>query len=240
MTAILGSSVPASAEKALRDAGYQTLRLPPHPHLPPPVNSHPDMLLFFSSDAIFCTETYLKVAQKELNEISARTFLPIRTVLREVGKAYPEDVLLNAAPVGGLLFCRPDATAAELVYHPDFKVIPVRQGYAKCSVVPVGTHALMTSDVSIATAAKTHGIDVLLLPPGNIHLEGYPYGFVGGCTSFAPYQNTDTIFFCGALSQYEKGDEMQSFCRRHGFRLVSLGESRPIDVGTIFLIESKR
>ena len=237
MIAILSDTVPHPAEKALCDLGYRTLRLPPHPMLPPPVNSHPDMLLFFSSDAIFCTEDYAKIAQKELMEIARYTAIPIRTVSQAVGNTYPHDVLLNAAPIGRFLICRPDATAKELTEHPDFTVLPVRQGYAKCSVIPLGKDALITDDASIASAARRAGLDVLLLPHGDIRLDGYPYGFVGGCASFAPFKKGNTVFWCGSLRTYAHGDAMQAFCKAHHTKLISLGDFPTIDVGTVFLIE---
>jgi hypothetical protein len=240
MTAILGATVPADAERALKAEGYRTLRIPPHPQLPFPVNSHPDMLLFFSSDAIFCTATYFKVARRELEELSHVAKLPIRTVTREVGQRYPEDVLLNAAPVGKYLFCRPDATAEELLTQPDVTVLPVKQGYAKCSVIPVGKSALMTADASIGNTAAKAGLDVLSLPTNGICLEGYAHGFPGGCTSFSPYRHTDKIYFCGSLSQYAGSADMHRFCANRGIQLLSLGDFPPTDVGTIFLIESKR
>ena len=240
MTAILSTSVPLQAEETLRAHGHRTLRLPPHPALPPSLSSHPDMLLFFSQDAIFCTALYAEIAKEELCEISRIADRPIKTVLREPERAYPRDVLFNAAPIGNLLFCRPDATAQELTEIADLTVVPVRQGYAKCSVIPVGRHAMMTADASIAKAAKAHSVDVLSLRAGGILLEGYDYGFPGGCTSFCPYGEYETLYFCGSLSLYEDGERMKAFCARHGMRTVSLGDFPPTDVGTIFLIESKR
>ena len=240
MTAILGATVPADAERALKAEGYRTLRLPPHPQLPFPVNSHPDMLLFFSSDAIFCTAAYFKVARRELEELSHIAKLPVRTVMREVGLRYPDDVLLNAAPVGKYLFCRPDATAEELLTQPTVTVLPVKQGYAKCSVIPVGENALMTADKSIGKAAANAGLAVLYLPTDGIRLDGYSHGFPGGCTSFSPYQHTDTVYFCGSFSQYAGSGDMRRFCAERGIQLLSLGDFPPTDVGTIFLIESKR
>lgn len=235
LTAILSASAPRAIKDALTDLGYDTLSLPPHPTLPRPVSSHPDMLLFFSSDAIFCTESYQRIAKEELSLISSRASRPIRTVKREFGDRYPCDVLLNAAPIGDTLFCLPFATAEELLQSAR-TVVPVRQGYTKCSVIPVGNRALICADRSIEKAAQAHGFDVLLISNDNIRLDGYDTGFPGGCASFAPYESTDTILFCGALSHLRDGDAMQSFCLEHGHRLLSLGNFSPTDIGTVFLI----
>ena len=236
MIAVLSASAPRAFIDALAELGYDTVILPPHPFLPSPVSSHPDMLLFFSSDAIFCTEAYQRIASEELSVISRRAARPIRTVKKELANQYPHDVLFNAAPIGDRLFCLPSATAEELLTLPGLTPIPVRQGYAKCSVIPVGDRALMCADPSIEKAAKVNGFDVLLLSPGGIRLDGYEYGFPGGCASLAPYEKTDTILFCGALSQYPDGTRMHDFCSAHGYRLLPLGDFPPTDIGTVFLI----
>ena len=70
MLAITSHNFPREAEDTLTKFGHRTLRLPPHPNLPKPVASHPDMLLFFSPNAIFCTKSYYEIATLEVNEIS--------------------------------------------------------------------------------------------------------------------------------------------------------------------------
>ncbi|MBE6590035.1 MAG: hypothetical protein E7643_07630 [Ruminococcaceae bacterium] len=236
MTAIISHTAPKEAEETLRRLGYDVLRIPPHPALPSPVASHPDMLLFFASDAIFCTQSYAKLAQAELSLICERTRRPLCTVNGELGATYPHDVLFNAARVGKKLFCLPHATAQEISASPDVTVIPVRQGYAKCSVIPVGDNALICADPSIAKAALKEGLEVLRVHADGIRLEGYDCGFPGGCTSSAPYIDTTTILFCGAVSLHPDAAAMQDFCARHKHHLISLGDFPPTDVGTIFLI----
>lgn len=236
MLAVLDCKFPIEAETALIELGHLPLRLPPHPLLPPPVASHPDMLLFFASDAVFCTQSYAEIAKCELRKISEHLKLPIRTVKKDYGAQYPSDVLLNAAPIGSYLLCSPKAVAPELVEgYGDF-VLPVRQGYTKCSVLPIGNHALITSDSSIASVAMHKGLDVLQISPGHIRLDGYNYGFIGGCTSFLPYKDTDTVYTCGALSAHPDATRIIDFCKQYGYCIRSLGTFPLTDVGTIFLI----
>ena len=105
MLAITNHTFPREAEEALARFGHRTLRLPTHPNLPAPVASHPDMLLFFAPDTIFCTESYYKIAARELGEISLVYGAPIRYIEKEYENEYPRDVLLNALPLGKHLFC---------------------------------------------------------------------------------------------------------------------------------------
>ncbi len=235
MLAITDCRLPVSAENTLLELGHRVLRLPPHPTLPTPIASHPDMLLFFANDFILCTKNYYEVATRELREIANECDVPVHCIDQECGSEYPYDVLLNAVPIGKHLLCNPKTVAQELLR---LGLIPIgiNQGYTKCSTLPLGSDALITADASIASAARKAGIDVLQIATGHVDLPGYDCGFIGGCTSFAPRGGTDTILFCGALSRHPDSKKIEDFCSRHGYRIKSLGAFSPLDVGTIFLI----
>lgn len=235
-TAILDHRAPKEIIHSLSRRGIQPLLLPPHPHLPPAVASHPDMLIFFAREAVYTTASYLKEAKTELTRISAITGLPLRTTARELRPTYPADILLNAAPVGNKLFCHPPHTARELTSSPDFQIIPVRQGYAKCSVVPVGSNAIITSDPSISRVAQELKMDLLRIRPGSVALPGYDSGFIGGASSFAPYGNMREIFFCGSPAHHPDGEQISRFIRAHGMEPVSLSDSPLTDVGTVLIL----
>lgn len=236
MLALLDSKIPHEAVKALQERGFSILKLPPHPALPTPIASHPDMLVFFAPDAIFCTESYASIAKKELQTLSAACNKPIRTILQKYGDRYPHDILLNAAPIGKRLFCLRGHTATELTEHPDFKICSVRQGYAKCSTVPVGEHALITEDPSIAAVAESEGLEVLRVAQNAVRLEGYSTGFLGGASSFSPYRGLSELFFCGSLDSHIDAKRISTFAAEHGFESVSLASFPLTDVGTMFFI----
>ena len=235
MLAITSHTFPSEAEEALTRFGHRTLRLPPHPNLPTPVASHPDMLLFFASDAILCTKSYYEIAKCELKEISEAYGKPIRFIEKEYGKEYPFDVLFNALPLDKHLFCNKKTVAKELL---ELGLIPshVNQGYTKCSTLPLGENALITADTSIASCAEEKGINVLQIQAGHISLSGYDYGFIGGCASFAPRGGLDTVFFCGDVSLHPDGKKIKTFCQNYGYKTISLADIPLRDVGTIFMI----
>lgn len=235
MLAVTNHSFPREAEEALKKFGHRTLRLPPHPNLPKPVASHPDMLLFFVPDAILCTKSYYEIATRELEEISAAYSAPIRLIDKEYGGEYPRDVLLNALPLGKHLFCNTKTVARELL-ELSLTLCHVNQGYTKCSVLPIGEKALITADASIAACAKEYGIDVLKIQEGHITLSGYDYGFIGGCASFAPRGNIKSVFFCGDVSRHPDYNRIKSFCQVYDIGTVSLCNTDLCDIGTIFMI----
>lgn len=233
-TAVLDSGAPEEIKSALRQHGFLLLLLPPHPNLPPPVAAHPDLLIFFARDAIYTSPLYREIADAELNTLSCLTGRDIRTVSREIGGLYPEDILLDAAQVGNRLFCLPGQTASELIAG--MRTVAVKQGYAKCSVLPVGSHALITADPSVSAAASREGLSLLTVRPGNIRLPGYDTGFIGGASSYAPYRKTSEIFFCGKLAQHPDGEAIARFCRAHGRKPIALADIPLTDIGTVFVL----
>ena len=236
MIAIVSDTVPCLAENRLENLGYDVHKLPPHPALPSPIASHPDMLLFFAPDAILCTRSYAAVAKWELNRIQRATGLSIRPIAEDYGPCYPHDILLNAARVGDRLFCLPSHTSKAILDLPHQRICAVRQGYAKCSTVPIGAHAMITEDPSITDAAKKNGVEVLQISPGNVQLQGYDTGFLGGACSFAPYGDWNTLLVCGALDLHKDAQRVRAFLDRYGVSPISLTDAPPVDVGTIFII----
>ena len=237
MLVVTDRRIPDAAQKTLIDRGATLIKLPPHPALPAPVASHPDLLLFFAPDAICCTESYQKVAAPELELICAAIKKPIRTVSEELGATYPKDILLNAAPVGSILFCHPTHTARTVREHPAYHTLPVRQGYTKCSTLPVGDQALITEDPSITAAATARGIEVLQISKGAVTLKGYDTGFLGGASSFSPYGAYREILFCGALECHPDAKRIRDFCNQHGYGVTSLSDEPLCDVGTMFVFD---
>ncbi len=238
--AVADQRIPAEAIVCLKQFGMETLLLPAHSALPPPVASHPDLLLFFEPNAIRTTKRYLDLAKQELTEISRRTGLPIQTITEELFNTYPQDILLDAAPVGSHLFCLEAHTAKEICTQSNRQIISVRQGYAKCSVIPISNNALITSDPSIASAATRRQLDVLLVSADTVRLPGYANGFIGGAASFAPFGDMEQIFFCGDLSTHPQSSQITDFCTRHQKQPISLGSFPLTDVGTIFILNENQ
>ena len=233
---ITSHRTPIAAVEAFKKRGYTPILLPPHPSLPTPIASHADALLFFAPNVIYTTPIYAKIAKAELSAITKAADRPILTTKQELGNQYPSDILLNAAPIGNHLFCLQAHTAQEILEQHQGAICPIRQGYAKCSILPVSPNALITSDPAVLAAARIHGISALKITAVGICLKGYDTGFIGGVASFAPYENAKEIFFCGNLSVHPNGKEIEAFCAENGKGTISLSDFPFTDVGTMFLI----
>ncbi len=146
------------------------------------------------------------------------------------GSSYPEDCALNACIVGDSLIHRLDITSeAILGALPGCDKISVAQGYAKCCTCVVDEHSIITSDRGIASAAAKHNIDVLLIAPGYIELDGFDYGFIGGA-SFKLSANT--MAFTGRLNAHPDYYNIIEFLTDRDIRPLFLTSGPAFDIGS--------
>lgn len=64
----------------------------------------------------------------------------------------------------------------------DIEIVNINQGYARCSTLILNNRTAVTADISVKNALEKDGAKVLLISSGDIKLEGYDYGFIGGAS----------------------------------------------------------
>ena len=231
---ITDNRIDKKCEKGLRERGFEPIKLPPFPTLQSPVAAHPDMLLFLGKGKLICHADYFAVAKKEISLIADINCSELVLARDAVGAEYPRDVIFNAAAVGEYLICRRDAISAKVaeLYSEDM-TINVKQGYAKCSTSIVGDNAIITADPSISRAASEKGIDVLLISPHGVRLDGYDCGFIGGASG----ADNENVYFCGNIDLHPDSERIKAFCRKHGKNAVSLSDESLYDYGTLIFVK---
>ena len=107
-------------------------------------------------------------------------------------------------------------------------VIHVNQGFTKCSICPISSNAAITTDYAIAKTMSGQGIDVLQIKPDGIVLQGYNYGFIGGCAFMIA---GDKLAFTGQLNNIENRDEILAFLKKHSVEPIYLTDLPLFDIG---------
>ena len=157
-----------------------------------------------------------------------------KTVMRK----YPTNVLLNCLYHNHRLYGNVKAIDSVVIRYCKEQNIPVEnvnQGYSRCSVLPVNDNAVITADRSLQKALVKNGAEVLLIQPGDIRLDGYPYGFIGG----AGFTDNDTVFFFGNVRKHPDYEKIKVFCNRYDSKIEILCPSEPLtDIGGAVLINS--
>lgn len=130
---------------------------------------------------------------------------------------YPGNIRYNAVCTGkyfihNLQYTDPDLlAAAEAKAAADSAIltkIHVKQGYTRCSLLPVDDRSFITSDAGIAKDLADHDTDVLLIHPGHIHLPGFDYGFIGGTGGGLPLSGRRLLVVNGNIETHPDHKKM--------------------------------
>ena len=157
----------------------------------------------------------------------------------QVGESYPTDCSLNCAIIGDLIFAKKENISREIseyFQNNSKETHYVNQGYAKCSVAIVAQNAIITADRGIAAVAVALGMDVLEIPAGSIAINGYSYGFIGGCCGKLA---GDILGFCGNIKAHPAYDDIKSFTMAHGVYCEPICGGDLFDVGGILPVIEK-
>lgn len=195
------------------------------------ISTHPDLIISIIDDTLILDE---KAHISIFNQLDA---LGVPYVLgnSKLSAIYPEDIAYNAVITKDTLVHNLDYTNPLLLLHSRYrnrKLIPVKQGYTKCSTVVVDDEHLITNDKGIYEAAKEN-MNILLVEQGNILLEGYDYGFLGGAS--ASLENT--VVFHGDLSKHPDYLRIKTFLEAAQKKLLYFKEFPLTDIGSILVFK---
>jgi len=198
--------------------------------------SHPD-IYFFQADSKTLVHAPI-VSDKFLSALSKNGIVLIKGSSDPSGR-YPETVRYNAVRVGGSVFLNEkhaDSAVSKIMKDRGLKIIPVNQGYARCSVLLAGDNAIVTSDEGIAYRAKETGIDALLIKPGHILLPEESHGFIGGASGNMPDGRTVIL---GDLDLHPDGMSIRDFVAAHGTKLMELKGLPLYDAGSLIFVDGE-
>lgn len=215
----------------LKSQGVELIEIEPSQLIKDGTAAHTDLHLLHLGGKKLILSREQQGSEERLSSLG----FSVKVLPLPLGSDYPNDVPLNAAVVGKSVILNPK-TVTRLADFSDFTEIPVRQGYAKCSVVPVDEHSIVTDDLAIAEKAGANGFNVLLVLKGDVRLPGREYGFIGGCCGLiAP----DKMLFNGSLDTHRDGERIKAFLSAHGISCVCVGEYPLTDIGGILPLAEK-
>ncbi|MCR3759827.1 hypothetical protein KYB31_12700 [Clostridium felsineum] len=196
-----------------------------------PISGHPDEVICKVSDKLMII---YKNSTSEFIASIKNLGIHIIKSSNTLENEYPNDVALNGVVLKDFFIHNIKYTDPSLYNNIlDKTIINVKQGYTKCSTAVINDYALMTSDIGIANSASKFNLDVLLLPPGDIVLPGFEYGFIGGSCGLI---NKNTLAFYGNLEKYKFKNKVLNFLNKHNIKPIYLSDSKLIDRGSIITI----
>jgi hypothetical protein len=152
-----------------------------------------------------------------------------------VGKKYPESARYNALFAFGKLVHNPDISDPVIQkLNPEVEIIRIKQGYTRCSLIPLPNHTFITSDRGIEKTLKQNHFEVLFVDPSSIKLEGFEHGFIGGACG----RLDNSLFICGSLKYVKGKDLFEEFTARAGIQVIELYDGPPMDIGTLIFLQN--
>ncbi|MDD3839326.1 MAG: hypothetical protein PHP06_01965 [Clostridia bacterium] len=228
--ALVDERMDAQTIKFLTDWGIECITVGRCQQLYQAVCSHPDIMFhpIYKDNIVVAPnadeETIYKLKRKGFKIIKGK---------KELKRNYPDNIAYNVARLGNLAIHNTkytDPVLKTILLEMGVEFIDVKQGYAKCSVCIINEKALITSDRGIAAKLTQKNIDVLLIDPGFIEIEGMDYGFIGGATGLVA---KDKIFFSGGIEKHPNYEQITKFLNKHKKRDIFIRNKKLYDYGSI-------
>ena len=226
-TLVIDCRMSNDSKDKLKNLGYSLIEMPCISCLEKPVSAHPDMSMMKIKERLFVYDD-INSMFTNFNTTAISRGHEAKRVLE-----YPDNVALNCAVVGDRIICNTKYASKQVLEYAEnmgLTIIHVNQGYAKCSVCVVSDNAVITEDESISSECTKHGIDVLKITKGFVKLDGYDYGFIGGCSGLLEEK---LLAFNGNIKLHPDCMQITDFCKMHGVDIICLNNEQLYDVGRI-------
>lgn len=220
-------------EENLSNLGYKIIKIPQNTSLYPAIDGHVDIQLCiinkFDKKVLItkdiCNDFKDLLKSNNIDYVESSTTL---------SSTYPNNISLNAFISDNYIVHNLKYTDPVLIDSlKNKKTINVKQGYTKCSILPITEKAIITNDPGISKILSQYDFDILLLPYGDITLPGFDYGFIGGVGGMI---SEDTIAFFGDLNSYKYGDKVLSFLNKYNITPIYLKKGKLCDRGSLFIL----
>jgi len=215
----------------LLNMNYTVIKTPKLSSVYDAINGHSDIMFHrISENEVVCEPSVYDYFQSNLPDvclIKGKTFLKDK---------YPFDIAYNVCALSDRIICNKNNTDKVILIRYEemgYKVIDVKQGYAKCSICTVSDNAIITADKGIAKLAEKNGIDVLLTCNDDIKLPSMKNGFFGGATGLL---SKDKLAVNGNIEYHRDHKRILDFCSKYGVSVISLSNDEIVDVGSIIVI----
>lgn len=198
------------------------------------IDSHADLQCFPLEDNVVIVHPEIHPKTIEEAKTIGIDLLYGRTKLE---KKYPKDIPYNVAKVGKHILhyvkYMDPIVKMELELR-KYNFINVKQGYTKCSILPLGDDSIITADRGIAKEINESSIDVLLIEDGHIELSGFDTGFIGGACGVI--QEKGIVLFNGDITLHPKYIKICSLLKEKGYDYKCLNHGPLTDIGSIFFL----
>lgn len=223
-----------SAEiNALKNLNFDIIKIPKDENLYTAINGHVDIQLNILDKRHSTIIINKNIPKSFKDELSCKNINFIESN-NTLSYEYPNNIALNAYITDNYLIHNLKFTDKKILeFCKNKKLINVKQGYSKCSILPLREKVIITNDKGIYNTLIKENFDILLLPFGDIELSGLNYGFIGGAGGMI---SDECIAFFGSLENYTFGDDVKKFLYKYDIKPIYLNNGKLIDRGSLLVL----
>lgn len=223
-----------SAEiNALKNLNFDIIKIPKDENLYTAINGHVDIQLNILDKRHSTIIINKNIPKSFKDELSCKNINFIESN-NTLSYEYPNNIALNAYITDNYLIHNLKFTDKKILeFCKNKKLINVKQGYSKCSILPLREKVIITNDKGIYNTLIKENFDILLLPFGDIELSGLNYGFIGGTGGMI---SDECIAFFGSLENYTFGDDVKKFLYKYDIKPIYLNNGKLIDRGSLLVL----
>ncbi len=209
----------------MRELGYVCHNVIPSNAVSPPISGHSDVLyLKLKSNTIIAS-----ACQK--GNLPGLKELGYEVIFCDILKpGYKTECMLNFIVGSDYVIFNPKTA---LKISTNKRIIIVNQGYTKCSTVCVNDNAFITDDENIYKTLIKNNFDCLKISKGEVLLEGYDYGFIGGASVKL---NEKEILFFGDFENKEDKKNIINFLNKYGVTAIFMENKKLHDIGSALIL----
>ena len=224
---LVAENFPEKAAEKLKKYG-QVVRTKANKNVLEGLDTHPDILVhpLPSGDILVDKDNfeYYKEIFKDKKIIPSHSFLSAK---------YPSDIHLNAFAFKNIFIHNlkhTDQVILDYYKKSGYELVNIKQGYSKCSCL-VTHDFVITSDSGIYECLKDL-IPIYKIDHGQIKLQNFNYGFIGGASGVLGKK----IFFTGDFSHHSSYEEILKIISNYDYELEILSKDPIEDYGSIYFI----
>lgn len=207
----------------LEEYGYKCIPTEKSTDVSGPISLHADVLYLKTDDKTI----YVSECQKNNIELLKKLGYTVHTV--KLSPGYKTECKLNMVITDDIILCNPKTCMDLSEVKGNRKIIPVNQGYTKCSTIVIDNDNFITEDKSIYNALTQNGKNCLLIEKGHVKLEGYEYGFIGGASVYL--EKEKTLLFFGDISKHLNYSDINNFCLINNIKIDYIKNTDVFDLG---------
>ena len=165
-----------------------------------------------------------------------KKILPDKKILpshSSLSKKYPKDVPLNALTFKNYFIHNlkyTDKVLLDYYKNSGYEMKNIKQGYGKCSSL-VTEDFIITSDGGIYESLRDF-IPIYKIKHGEIRLQNFNYGFIGGASGVLGKK----IFFTRDFSHHSSHEEILKIIKKYDYEIEILSDVTIEDFGSIYFI----